>query len=125
MGHFHGVQFSQKASLQISLIFADVCTHAHYTLYNCAYFTGLIFVDSGLSAKISRYTVCMYACMYIHMYILKCVCVQNNTAQTTIGKGRQHLHVQTRVRTKFILYYNKPASMVREISTALTETDLQ
>jgi hypothetical protein len=34
------------------LIFADASDHAHYTLYNRTYFTGLIFADSRLSAKI-------------------------------------------------------------------------
>jgi hypothetical protein len=52
-GHFRGVQFSRMASLQKfrSLIFADAGDHAHYTLYNRTYFTGLIFVDSRLSAE--------------------------------------------------------------------------
>ena len=36
------------------LIFADACTHAHYTLYNCAYFAGLIFADSSLSVKTAK-----------------------------------------------------------------------
>ena len=53
-GNFRGVQFLRKASLQSfrGLIFADARTHAHYTLYNRAYFAGLIFADSSLSAKI-------------------------------------------------------------------------
>ena len=52
-GNFRGVQFSRKASLQTfrGLIFTDAHTHAHYTLYNHAYFAGLIFADSLLSAK--------------------------------------------------------------------------
>jgi hypothetical protein len=43
-GNFHGVQFSQKVSLQRfrSLIFVDVRDHAHYTRYNHAYSAGLI-----------------------------------------------------------------------------------
>ena len=51
--NFHGVQFSRMASLQsfCGLIFADAHHHAHYTLYNRTYFTGLIFADSRLSAK--------------------------------------------------------------------------
>ena len=54
-----GIQFLWKASLQSyhSSIFADVCDHAHYALYNRAYFVHLIFGDSNFSAKISRYTV--------------------------------------------------------------------
>jgi hypothetical protein len=47
-GNFHGVQFSRMASF----LFADVCNHTHYTLYNRAYFVGLIFTDSHLSTKI-------------------------------------------------------------------------
>jgi hypothetical protein len=45
------------------LIFMDACNHAHYTLYNCTYFAGLIFADiSNIHEnldpmKISRYTV--------------------------------------------------------------------
>jgi hypothetical protein len=44
------------ASLQSfrGLIFADANDHAHYTLYNRTYFTGLIFADSRLSAKIVK-----------------------------------------------------------------------
>ena len=55
-GNFRGVQFSRKASLQsfCGLTFADVHTHAHYTLYNRAYFAGLIFADSSLSAKTTK-----------------------------------------------------------------------
>ena len=55
-GNFRGVQFSLKASLQSfrGLIFADVRTHAHYTLYNRAYFAGLTFADSCLSAKTTK-----------------------------------------------------------------------
>jgi hypothetical protein len=52
-GNFYGVQFSRMASLQ-SLIFADASDHAHYTLYNRTYFTGLIFADSRLSAKTAK-----------------------------------------------------------------------
>ena len=51
-----GVQCLRKASLQNyhGSIFADVCNHVHYTLYNnYAYFVGLILGDSSLSAKIS------------------------------------------------------------------------
>jgi hypothetical protein len=61
------------ASLQSfrDLIFADARDHAHYTLYNRTYFTGLLFVDSHLSAKtakigpheISLYTVRIIACL--------------------------------------------------------------
>ena len=36
------------------LIFADAHTHAHYTLYSRAYFVGLIFTDSCLSAKTTK-----------------------------------------------------------------------
>ena len=55
-GNFRGVQFLQEASLQTfrGLIFADAHTHAHYTLYNCAYFAGLILADSRLSAKTAK-----------------------------------------------------------------------
>ena len=55
-GNFRGVQFSRKASLQSfrGLIFADARTHSHYTLYNRAYFAGLIFADSSLSAKTAK-----------------------------------------------------------------------
>jgi hypothetical protein len=49
-GKFSWVQFSQMASLQ-SLIFVDASDHAHYTLYNRTYFTGIILADSHLSAK--------------------------------------------------------------------------
>ena len=50
-------KFSWKASLQSfhGLIFVDAHTHAHYTLYNHAYFVGLIFADSCLSAKIGSH----------------------------------------------------------------------
>jgi hypothetical protein len=43
-GNYHGVQFSQMASLQSfhGLIFVDAGDHAHYTLYNRIYFVGLI-----------------------------------------------------------------------------------
>jgi hypothetical protein len=34
-----------------SLIFGDARDHAHHTLYNRAYFMGLIFADSSLSVK--------------------------------------------------------------------------
>ena len=55
-GNFRGVQFSRKASLQSfrGLIFADARTHTHYTLYNRAYFAGLIFADNRLSAKTTK-----------------------------------------------------------------------
>ena len=55
-GNFRGVQFSRKASLQSfrGLIFADALTHAYYTLYNCAYFAGLIFADISLSSKTAK-----------------------------------------------------------------------
>ncbi len=47
---------SRMASLQSvgGLIFADASDHAHYTLYNHNYFTGLIFADSRLSTKIAK-----------------------------------------------------------------------
>jgi hypothetical protein len=56
VGNFHGVQFSRKANLQnvCGLIFADVSDHAHYTLHNRAYFAGLSFTDSSLSAKTAK-----------------------------------------------------------------------
>ena len=55
-GNFRGVQFSWKASLQTfrDLIFADAHTRAHYILYNRAYFAGLIFANSRLSAKTAK-----------------------------------------------------------------------
>jgi hypothetical protein len=55
-GNFRGVQFSRMAGLQSfrGLIFADAGDHAHYTLYNCIYFAGLIFADSRLSAKTTK-----------------------------------------------------------------------
>ena len=55
-GNFRGVQFSRKANLQSfrGLIFMDARTHAHYTLYNRAYFAGLIFADSSLSVKTAK-----------------------------------------------------------------------
>ncbi len=55
-GNFRGVQFSQMANLQgfCSLIFADTCDHAHYTLHNRTYFAGLLFVDSCLSVKTAK-----------------------------------------------------------------------
>jgi hypothetical protein len=54
VGNFRRVQFLRMASLQSfrGLNFADVYDLAHYTLYNRAYFVGLIFADSRLSAKI-------------------------------------------------------------------------
>jgi hypothetical protein len=47
-GNFRGVQFSRMANLQSfrSLNFADESDHAHYTLYNRTYFTGLIFHEN-------------------------------------------------------------------------------
>jgi hypothetical protein len=52
-GNFCGVQFSPMISLQNfrGLIFADARDYAHYTLYNCVDFVGLIFMDSSLSIK--------------------------------------------------------------------------
>jgi hypothetical protein len=37
-----------------SSIFADAHDHAHYTLYSCAYFVGLVFTDSSLSTKTAK-----------------------------------------------------------------------
>jgi hypothetical protein len=55
-GNFRGVQFSRMASLQSfsDLIFTDASDHAHYALYNCTYFTCLIFAVSRLSAKTAK-----------------------------------------------------------------------
>ena len=44
-GNFRRVQFSRMVNLYN---FADVCTHAHYVLYNRAYFTDLIFTVRGI-----------------------------------------------------------------------------
>ena len=43
--NFRGVQFSQMIDLYhfVGFNFVDVHTHAHFVLYNQAYFTGLIF----------------------------------------------------------------------------------
>jgi hypothetical protein len=69
------------ASLQSfrGLIFADASDHSHYTLYNRAYFTGLIFADSRLSAKTTKIgphenfplygTLVMLVCKYIKLII--------------------------------------------------------
>ena len=53
-GNFRGFQFSRVGDLYhfTGLIFADVHDHAHYTLYNLSYFTGLIFAVSLKTAKI-------------------------------------------------------------------------
>ena len=50
-GNFRGFQFSRIDDLYhfMGLTFAD---HAHYILYNCAYFMGLIFTVSQSSTKI-------------------------------------------------------------------------
>ena len=52
-GKFHGVQFSQMVDLFhfMGLIFTDGNTHAHYVLYNQAYFLGLHFAVRQSSAK--------------------------------------------------------------------------
>ena len=41
-GNFHGVQFSQMVNLDnfTGLIFTDASTHAHYVMYNQAFFCG-------------------------------------------------------------------------------------
>jgi hypothetical protein len=41
------------------LIFANSHDHAHYTLYNHAYFAGLIFADSRLSARTAKTGIAM------------------------------------------------------------------
>ena len=53
MGNFHGFNFSRMGDIYhfTGLIFADVHDHAHYTLYNNAYFVGLIFTVSQSSTK--------------------------------------------------------------------------
>ena len=39
------------------LIFADMCTHAHYVLYNPTYFTGLIFAVRPSSVKTVKISI--------------------------------------------------------------------
>ena len=78
-GNFHGAQFPRMVHLYhfTGLIFADAHTHAHYVLYNRAYFVGLIFTVRRLSTKIvkigslknSCYTVIIAKVMKLSHYI--------------------------------------------------------
>jgi hypothetical protein len=50
-----GSNFADGQSPKFSWFnFTDAGDHAHYTLYNCTYFAGLIFADSRLSAKTTK-----------------------------------------------------------------------
>ena len=67
VGNFRGVQFSQwmvDFYYFTGLVFADAHTHAHYVLYNRAYFMCLIFAVRSMiicekfnPSEISHYTV--------------------------------------------------------------------
>ena len=52
-GNLCEVQFPHIVDLYLltGLFLADMCTHAHYVLYNQAYFAGLIFVVRRSSMK--------------------------------------------------------------------------
>ena len=55
-GNFRGVQFSWMVDIChfAGLIFADAGPHAHYVLYNQAYFVGLIFAVRRSSVKLGK-----------------------------------------------------------------------
>ena len=56
MGNFRRVQFSWNIDLHhfTGLFFLDVFTHAHYVLYNQAYFVVLIFLVRQSSIKTTK-----------------------------------------------------------------------
>ena len=73
-GIFHGARFSWMVDLYhfTDLIFMDAHTHAHYILYNQAYFMGLIIHENRENwtpSKISCYTVVVCVTALSTIYI--------------------------------------------------------